>query len=144
MKVMVERNKQNCRDISDQREHESDQIERTSDMSDNGNDDFSFSGDLSPTEAAHSCIIKETDLEEGLRVLVKLDGHFYPGKILEISPPDIYGILVDRERGNRPHIFPRDELLKEVIFEVKPKSRDDIPTGTRVCAYWSEKYHHLF
>ena len=97
-----------------------------------------------PFESAYSCIVKESDLDEGTRVLVKLDGHFYPGKILAISPPDIYGIIVDRERGNRPHIFSREEVLKEAIFEVKPKSRHDIPAGTRVCAYWSEKYHHLF
>ena len=62
-----------------------------------------------------SCVIKESDLNEGVRVLVKLDGHFYPGKILAISPPDIYGILVDRERGNRPHIFSREEVLKEAV-----------------------------
>ena len=62
-----------------------------------------------------ACVIKETDLNEGVRVLVKLDGHFYPGKILAISPPDIYGILVDRERGNRPHIFSREEVLNEAV-----------------------------
>ena len=62
-----------------------------------------------------TCLIKENDLVDGLRVLVKLDGHFHPGKIQAISPPDIYGVLVDKERGNKPHIFCRDEVLQEAV-----------------------------
>ena len=52
---------------------------------------------------------------DGLRVLVKLEGHFHPGKIQAISPPDIYGVLVDKERGNKPHIFSREEVLQEAV-----------------------------
>ena len=62
-----------------------------------------------------SCVIKEEDLEQDLRVLVKLEGHFHPGKIQAISPPDIYGVLVDKERGNKPHIFSREEVLREAV-----------------------------
>ena len=62
-----------------------------------------------------SCLIKENDLVDGLRVLVKLEGHFHPGKIQAISPPDIYGVLVDKERGNKPHIFSREEVLQEAV-----------------------------
>ena len=64
-----------------------------------------------------SCVIQESDLTEGLRVLIKLEGHFYPGKIQAISPPDIYGVLVDRERGNKPHIFSREEVLKDAVSQ---------------------------
>ena len=62
-----------------------------------------------------TCLIKENDLVDGLRVLVKLEGHFHPGKIQAISPPDIYGVLVDKERGNKPHIFSREEVLQEAV-----------------------------
>ena len=62
-----------------------------------------------------SCVIQESDLTEGLRVLIKLEGHFYPGQIQAISPPDIYGVLVDRERGNKPHIFSREEVLQDAV-----------------------------
>merc|ERR1712223_854510 len=75
---------------------------------------------------------------------VKLEGHFHPGKIQAISPPDIYGVLVDKERGNKPHIFSREEVLREAIFEVKATSMANLPIGARVCAYWSQKYHHLY
>ena len=30
------------------------------------------------------------------------------------------------------------------IFEVKATSMSNLPIGTRVCAYWSQKYHHLY
>jgi len=72
---------------------------------------FDFLSTLGPS----SCVIHESDLTEGLRVLIKLEGHFYPGKIQAISPPDIYGVLVDRERGNKPHIFSREEVLKDAV-----------------------------
>lgn len=49
------------------------------------------------------------------RILFRMDGYFYPGKIQEISPPDIYGVLVDHERGNKPHILTREEILNEVV-----------------------------
>ena len=44
-----------------------------------------------------------------------MEGHFHPGKIQAISPPDIYGVLVDKERGNKPHIFSREEVLQEAV-----------------------------
>jgi hypothetical protein len=69
-------------------------------------------------QGPESCLIKENDLVEGLRVLIKLDGHFHPGKIQAISPPDIYGVLVDKERGNKPHIFSREEVLKEAVSKI--------------------------
>ena len=68
-----------------------------------------------PCAGPQLCVIKETDLVDGLRVLVKLEGHFHPGKIQAISPPDIYGVLVDKERGNKPHIFSREEVLREAV-----------------------------
>ena len=74
---------------------------------------LSISDDVSP----NSCLIKEEDLVQDLRVLVKLDGHFHPGKIQAISPPDIYGVLVDKERGNKPHIFSREEVLREAVSQ---------------------------
>merc|ERR1712110_573689 len=121
MKVKVERDQQNFTDISENKRQRTDKSRNNETK--NGGSKID----------AYSCIIKESDLDEGLRVLVKLDGHFYPGKILAISPPDIYGILVDGERGNRPHIFSREEVLKEAIFEAKPESTFELPIGTRVC-----------
>merc|ERR1712083_592586 len=132
MRVKVERDQQNFTAISENKRQRTDKARKIETK--NGDSKID----------AYSCIIKESDLDEGLRVLVKLDGHFYPGKILAISPPDIYGILVDGERGNRPHIFSREEVLKEAIFEAKPESTFELPIGTRVCAYWSGKYRHLF
>ena len=59
--------------------------------------------------------LTETKLRDGQRILTRVGGHFYPGRITEISPPDIYGILVDRERGNKPHICSREEVLSKAV-----------------------------
>lgn len=110
----------------------------------NGSKSPSIDRKVDDTVTPNTCVIKEEDLVQDLRVLVKLDGHFHPGKIQAISPPDIYGVLVDKERGNKPHIFSREEVLREAIFEVKPPTMQHLVVGTRVCAYWSQKYHHLY
>jgi hypothetical protein len=86
--------------------------------------------------------LNEDGLADGLRVLVRIDGHFYPGRLNTINPPDIYGVLLDNERGFKPHIYAREELLKNVIRDVRI-SAESVAVGTRVCAYWSSKYVYL-
>ena len=63
-----------------------------------------------------SCTLSEVDLIAGLRLLTKIGCHFYPGRLTEISPPDIYGIIIDKERGSKPHIFSREEVIKEAVI----------------------------
>ena len=62
-----------------------------------------------------SCVIVESDLCQGLRVLCKIDSHFHPARVEEVSPPDIYGVRVIKDRANHQHIFIRDELLNEAV-----------------------------
>ena len=61
------------------------------------------------------CILTEDDLKDGLRVLLRLDGLFHPGRLISVLPPDIYGVLVEKERGNKPHIMPREEVISEAV-----------------------------
>ena len=70
-------------------------------------------------ERVRSCTLKADDLVDGLRILKRIDSHFYPGKLTEISAPDIYGIVVDKERGNKPHIFSQEEVLNEAVIICK-------------------------
>ena len=81
-------------------------------------------------------------LKDGQRILTLIDGHFYPGRLNTTRPPDIYGVLLDNERGFRPAIYAREQLLKDCILEVKLKS-SALPVGARVCVYWSSKYQYL-
>ena len=67
-------------------------------------------------EHVRCCTLKPDDLVEGLRILKKIDSHFYPGRLTDISAPDIYGIVVDKERGNKPHIFSQEEVLNEAVI----------------------------
>ena len=72
--------------------------------------------------------LNEDNLVDGLRVLVRIEGHFYPGRLNAINPPDIYGVLLDNERGFKPHIYAREELLQNVIRDVRVTG-DNVPIG---------------
>ncbi|GIY19846.1 hypothetical protein CEXT_63271 [Caerostris extrusa] len=73
------------------------------------------------------------------RLLALEDGLFYAGFIKECQAPKKYGIALDGQRGNRLHIFTREELLTQAIVESKPFT-PELPEGTRPCpsADWSE------
>ena len=55
---------------------------------------------------------------DGLRVLSRMGAHFYPGRVRAIEPPFIFAVSLDSERGNRPHIFAKEEVLTKIIIEV--------------------------
>ncbi|XP_066137467.1 protein winged eye isoform X1 [Euwallacea fornicatus] len=91
------------------------------------------------------CALTETLLEvDKLRVLTAMGGLFYAGKLNAIEPPDVYSITLDGERGNRPHIMSREEILRDAIVEVAPKTTEELTVGTRLCAYWSQQYRCLY
>lgn len=97
------------------------------------------------------------------RVLTDMGGLFYAGVMKPLRPPDVYAITLDGERGNKSHVMSREDILKDTvsrdgtlsqrssnfdysvqILEVSPKSVDDVPVGTRLCAYWSQQYRCLY
>ena len=90
-----------------------------------------------------SCSLRASDLVDGLRILKRIGDYFCPGRLVDISPPDIYGIVVDKERGNKPHIFSQEEVLQEAVMEIKPTSVSELKVGDRVCAFWSSKMSYL-
>ncbi|XP_050317704.1 protein winged eye isoform X3 [Bactrocera neohumeralis] len=78
------------------------------------------------------------------RVLTDMGGLFYAGVMKPLQPPDVYAITLDGERGNKSHIMSREEIFKDTILEVAPKSVESVPVGTRLCAYWSQQYRCLY
>ncbi|XP_060522876.1 protein winged eye isoform X2 [Cylas formicarius] len=91
------------------------------------------------------CTLTEDRLGvDKLRVLTAMGGLFYAGHLNAVEPPDVYSITLDGERGNRPHIMSREEILRDAIVEISPKSTEDLPVGTRLCAYWSQQYRCLY
>ncbi|XP_072388415.1 uncharacterized protein wge isoform X2 [Diabrotica undecimpunctata] len=97
------------------------------------------------TEDDKRCVLTAELLTvDKLRVLTAMGGLFYAGHLNAIEPPDVYSIVLDGERGNRPHIMSREEILRDAIVEVSPKSSADLSVGTRVCAYWSQQYRCLY
>lgn len=49
------------------------------------------------------------------RVLTAMGGLFYAGYLSAITPPDVYAITLDGERGNRPHIMSREEICRDAV-----------------------------
>lgn len=95
------------------------------------------------TPVKRTCTLTQEDLVEGLDVLVFKDSLFHEGTVKPIHPPDIYGVLIKNERGNRPHIYSREEILKEVILDMQP-DHSHLHEGTRICAYWSQQFNCLY
>ncbi|XP_020799641.1 protein winged eye isoform X7 [Drosophila serrata] len=81
---------------------------------------------------------------EETRVLTDMGGLFYAGVMKPLRPPDVYSITLDGERGNKSHVMSREDILKDTILEVAPKSVESVPVGTRLCAYWSQQYRCLY
>ncbi|CAK1596583.1 unnamed protein product [Parnassius mnemosyne] len=90
------------------------------------------------------CTLTEEKLDSSPRVLTAMGGLFYAGKLSAVQAPDVYAITLDGERGNKPHILSREETLRDAILEVSPTSVSELPSGTRVCAYWSQQYRCLY
>ncbi|XP_075702268.1 BAH and coiled-coil domain-containing protein 1 isoform X2 [Rhinoderma darwinii] len=119
-------------------------------------DDFQFDDNSSFSEGeeetsstaknkAHICSLSKTDLREGLQVLIpKEDNLLYAASIRSLQPPDIYSVVIEGERGNRPRVYSQEQLLQEAVVDVKPQSTRCLPHGTRVCAYWSQKSRCLY
>ena len=69
------------------------------------------------TEAAvNKCKLTSAYLAiDQLRVLTAMGGLFYAGRLSAVQAPDVYAITLDGERGNRPHIHSREEILRDAV-----------------------------
>lgn len=62
------------------------------------------------------CILTAELLEvDKLRVLTCMGGLFYAGQLNALEPPDVYSIILDGERGNKPHIMSREEIFRDAV-----------------------------
>ena len=71
--------------------------------------------DPSMYEPLRSAQLQDSDLKDGLRMLILQEGRFWPARLNSTKLPDVYGVVMDRQRGNRPIILPRDDILKEAV-----------------------------
>ena len=51
------------------------------------------------------------------RLLILQEGKFWPARLNSTKLPDVWGLVMDRQRGNRPIILPRDDILKEAVSD---------------------------
>jgi len=94
---------------------------------------------LTQNFAQKKCSLSEKDLVDGLKILFRQEGVFYPAKLSILIPGNVYSVLVDRQRGNKPHILSLEEVYNQTIIARTPTNVSELCIGTRVCAYWSSK-----
>uniref|UniRef100_A0A4W5KKB9 TNRC18/BAHCC1-like SH3 domain-containing protein n=1 Tax=Hucho hucho TaxID=62062 RepID=A0A4W5KKB9_9TELE len=79
-----------------------------------------------PYPAAPSCVLTKQLLTDGLRVLIsKEDELLYAARVHTLELPDIYSIVIDGERGNRPRIYSLEQLLQEAVSSVPTPSLEN-------------------
>ncbi|GLD49321.1 BAH and coiled-coil domain-containing protein 1-like protein, partial [Lates japonicus] len=92
-----------------------------------------------------NCVLTKELLTDGLKVLIsKEDELLYAARVHTLELPDIFSIVIDGERGNRPRIYSLEQLLQEAVLDIRPESEAMLSEGTRVCAYWSERSRCLY
>ncbi|KAI7802964.1 putative BAH and coiled-coil domain-containing protein 1-like [Triplophysa rosa] len=95
--------------------------------------------------APPNCVLTREMLTDGLKVLItKEDELLYAARVRVTESPDVYSIVIDGERGNRPRIYSLEQLLQEAVLDVRPDHEAVLTEGTRVCAYWSERSRCLY
>lgn len=72
------------------------------------------------TEHKHKCLLTDETLDslsdgKKQRVLTAMGGLFYAGNLTAVSPPDLYGVTLDGERGNKAHIMSREDILRDAV-----------------------------
>ncbi|XP_059405370.1 BAH and coiled-coil domain-containing protein 1 isoform X3 [Carassius carassius] len=116
-------------------------------------EDSSFSEEDERKVSSHSrsapalpnCILTKELLTDGLKVLISKDDELlYAARVQPMESPDVYSIVIDGERGNRPRIYSLEQLLQEAVLDVRPDTEAVLKEGTRVCAYWSERSRCLY
>lgn len=68
----------------------------------------------------HKCVLTAETLDsltdgKKQRVLTAMGGLFYAGSLTAIRPPDLYGVTLDGERGNKAHIMSREDILRDAV-----------------------------
>ncbi|XP_016355368.1 BAH and coiled-coil domain-containing protein 1-like isoform X2 [Sinocyclocheilus anshuiensis] len=108
-------------------------------------DERKVSSNSRSAPAPPNCVLTKELLTDGLKVLIsKEDELLYAARVQPLETPDVYSIVIDGERGNRPRIYSLEQLLQEAVLDVRPETEAVLKEGTRVCAYWSERSRCLY
>ncbi|KAM9837358.1 LOW QUALITY PROTEIN: BAH and coiled-coil domain-containing protein 1 [Aulostomus maculatus] len=95
--------------------------------------------------ALPNCVLSKEMLVDGLKILIsKEDELLYAACVQTLDLPDIFSVVIEGERGNRPRIYSLEQLLQEAVLDVRPQTETILTAGTRVCAYWSERSRCLY
>ena len=67
------------------------------------------------SESSRTSTLQENDLKDGLKMLTLQEGRFWPARLNSTPLPDIFGVVVEGQRGNRPNIMARDDILNQAV-----------------------------
>lgn len=67
------------------------------------------------TEFKITSELLDTVEKHPLRVLIAVGGLFRAGELSAVRAPDLYGIKLDGERGQRTHIYTKEEIVRDVV-----------------------------
>ncbi|XP_053269533.1 BAH and coiled-coil domain-containing protein 1 [Pleuronectes platessa] len=95
--------------------------------------------------ALPNCVLSKEMLVDGLKILIsKEDELLYAACVQTLDLPDIFSVVIEGERGNRPRIYSLEQLLQEAVLDVRTQTEAILTAGTRVCAYWTERSRCLY
>ncbi|KAM4623762.1 LOW QUALITY PROTEIN: BAH and coiled-coil domain-containing protein 1 [Polymixia lowei] len=126
-------------------------LDEESSFSEGDDDDEEEEHDLLPPNmptripALPNCVLSKEMLVDGLKILIsKEDELLYAACVHTLDLPDIFSVVIEGERGNRPRIYSLEQLLQEAVLDVRPQTEAILTAGTRVCAHWSERSRCLY
>ena len=70
------------------------------------------------SEPSRTATLEENDMKDGLKILTLQEGRFWPARLNSTPLPDIFGVVVEGQRGNRPNIMARDDILNQAVSTV--------------------------
>ncbi|KAJ3607875.1 hypothetical protein NHX12_024926 [Muraenolepis orangiensis] len=84
-------------------------------------------------DALPNCVLSKEMLVDGLKILIsKEDELLYAACVHTLDLPDIFSVVIEGERGNRPRIYSLEQLLQEAVLDVRPQTEAILTAGTRV------------
>ncbi|EDO26602.1 predicted protein, partial [Nematostella vectensis] len=81
------------------------------------------------------------ELKNNTQMLLPVDRLFFRGHIQFYQEPDLFGIVLNGERGRRPHLRSTDQLLTQAVgecavFTSNPSKSHNLPYVGKIESMW--------
>ncbi|KAL0983905.1 hypothetical protein UPYG_G00134590 [Umbra pygmaea] len=91
-------------------------LDEESSFSEGEEEDMDYTPHTRRPPALLNCVLTQEMLVDGLKVLIsKEDELLYAARLHTLDLPDIFSVVIEGERGNRPRIYSLEQLLQEAV-----------------------------